>query len=92
MRTAGVLLLLAALAGCESHNVSEFDAKVAQDKYPIKEDASPQCIESAKKAKKWCVSTVNVNSDVTWQRECMLAQWEYNDFCLGRGRGPVTNF
>jgi hypothetical protein len=96
MKAAATLMLAGlVLAGCESWNVSTYDAPQPLEKYPVGESASAECIESARRATKWCVaSTAAVNSDTTWQRECMVAQWQYQSSCAGGGGGatPANKF
>ncbi len=68
-----------ALAGCESWSANEYNVKLTR-KYPTPEDATPACLDSAARARKWCRDET-LSTDTLWQGNCNTAQWDYSNNC-----------
>ena len=81
-RSLLLTLLAAALTGCGSiMKTPEFDAPIAQEKYPVRQDASPECISAAKRASHWCIGYAKATLDPVSSGECNNAQWDYARNC-----------
>jgi hypothetical protein len=81
-RTLLLTLLATTLTGCfDAINTSEYDMRIVEEKYPVRQDASPACVSAAKRASHWCIGYARATLDPMSGTECNNAQWDYARNC-----------
>ena len=81
-RTLLLTLAAAALAGCfDAINTSEYDMRIVEERYPVSQGSSPECVSAAKRASHWCITYARQTLDPVSNTQCNNAQWDYARNC-----------